>query len=67
MNAMERVGQEVRSCHPYAYQSGKWARIVNVVPCRGEEMWLLEWPDGKTDIWNPIDGAAEYEFREAAA
>lgn len=27
-------------------------------------MWLIEWPDGVTDIWNPVDPAAEYEWAE---
>jgi hypothetical protein len=58
------VGKLIRSCHPYAYQTGKWGKVVAVVPCRGKDMWLIKWPRGISDVWNPEDPAAEYEFRE---
>lgn len=61
--AEQRVGQQIRSEHPYAYRSGQWARIVAVVPARGRKAWLLEWPDGATDTWAVLDPAAEYEFK----
>ena len=65
MALTEAVGRKIRSCHPNAYQSGKWGTVVAVVPARGTDMWLIEWPDGKTDVWNPVDPAAAYEWSEA--
>jgi hypothetical protein len=57
------VGNLIRSRHPYAYQTGKWGLVVAVVPCRGKDMWLIKWPGGITDVWNPVDPSAAYEWR----
>lgn len=52
----------VRGMHPYMYKSGQWGRIIAIVPARGRDCWLIEWPNGDTDVWNPDDPAAGYEF-----
>lgn len=54
---------EVRSCHPYAYHSGEWARIVAEDYALGRPAWLLLWPNGDTDVWPQSDPTAAYEFR----
>jgi hypothetical protein len=56
---------EVRSCHPYAYHSGEWARIVTTDEAFGRPAWLLAWPNGDTDVWPQDDPPAQYEFRSA--
>ncbi|WNT44941.1 hypothetical protein SEA_ABBYDAISY_46 [Arthrobacter phage AbbyDaisy] len=59
------VGKRIRSCHHNQFRSGEWGTVVAVVPCRGQDMWLIEWPDKVTDIWHPEDPSADYEFAEA--
>ena len=66
----DRVGQEIRSCHPIAFRSGQWALIVGVTElCLHENTvrgcYQLRWPDGATDDWAIDDPVAEYEFRPA--
>lgn len=59
--SINRIGQEIRSHHPYAYRAGKWALITSVdlkCGCYG-----LEWPDCVEDDWAINDPAANYEFR----
>lgn len=63
-----RIGQQIRSCHRYAYKSGQWATIVGITEiCVHENerrgCYQLEWPDGATDDWAIEDPAASYEFR----
>lgn len=64
-----RVGQEIRSWHPYAYRSGQWALIIGITEVcihenQGRGCYQLQWPDGATDDWAIEDPAAEYEYRE---
>lgn len=63
----EKVGQWIRSCHPYQYKSGKWGKVVAVVPARDMDMWLVHWSDGDSDVWNPEDPDAGYEFDKRTA
>lgn len=61
-----RVGQEIRSCHRWAYRTGQWATITAVVPYGndGSDLWRVVWPDRDTDVWVPDDEMANYEFRD---
>jgi hypothetical protein len=53
---------QIRATHPYGFRSGEWARVVNVVPARGRDCYLVEFPDGVTDLWPVIDAWDPYEF-----
>jgi len=69
LTAKERIGQQIRSFHPWAYKSGEWATVVGVTEnCAHENQqrgcFQLEWPDGSTDDWAIEDPVAEYEFRD---
>lgn len=57
-----RVGQEIRSRHPFAYRSGEWALIIGADHKCG--CYQLRWPDGETDDWAIEDPVAAYEYRE---
>lgn len=68
ITAKDRIGQQIRSCHPWAYKRGEWATIVGANEVRVHEnlkrdCYQLEWPDGSTDDWAIEDPVAEYEFR----
>lgn len=63
--AEQRVGQQIRSNHPYAYRSGVWATVEMVVPARGRDCWLVRFPDDATDLWPCDDPPAAYEFAGA--
>jgi hypothetical protein len=58
----------IRSNHPYAFRSGRWARIVtqsvipDVHPDRG--LFQIQFEDGYTDWWPVNDPVAEYEYRD---
>lgn len=70
MKPEERVGQQIRSMHPWAYRSGEWATITGVTEKYVHDnerrgCYQLRWPDGATDDWAIIDPAANYEFKEA--
>jgi hypothetical protein len=54
----------VRATHPHAYKSGEWAQIVGERERNRRRVWLLVWPDGKTDEWVIDDPQAAYEFAE---
>lgn len=60
----ERVGQWIKSDHPYAYRTGKWGRIVALNELSGRPGWLIEWPDEVTDVWVQDDPDAEYQFTD---
>lgn len=62
-----RVGQMIRSKHPYAYRSGMWAHIEMVVPARGRDCWLVRFMDEATDLWPCDADAAQYEFAPGTA
>lgn len=67
--AKDRIGQQIRSFHPWAYKSGEWATIVGVTEiCVHENQqrgcYQLAWPDGATDDWAIEDPVAGYEFRD---
>ncbi len=49
----------IRATHPYAYRSGKWARLVGTMddPETGRRCYSVMFPDGATDWW-PVDDAA---------
>lgn len=68
ITAKSRIGQQIRSCHPWAYKRGEWATIVGANEVRVHEnlkrdCYQLEWPDGSTDDWAIEDPVAAYEFR----
>lgn len=54
---------QIRATHPYSFRSGQWARLVSVTSGPGRECYLVEFPDGVTDLWVVADPAAGYEFR----
>lgn len=67
--SVSRVGQEIRSSHPWAYRTGEWGLIVSANEiCVHENLvrgcYQIRWPDGKTDDWAIADPVANYEFRE---
>jgi hypothetical protein len=54
----------IRTTHPYGFRSGEWARLVMVVPARGRDCYLVEFPDLVTDLWVVDDAAGRYEFED---
>lgn len=54
---------EIRSCHPYAFHSGEWGRLLTTVESQGRDCYLIQWPDGAEDWWPVEDAMAGYEFR----
>lgn len=61
-----RIGQQIRSAHPWAYHSGEWANVTGIVTLKvlGEERecYELKWSNGDTDEWPVNDPSAKYEF-----
>lgn len=56
--------KQVRSTHPYSFRSGEWATIVREDKREdGKDTWLVQFPDGVTDVWLQFDSPARYEFR----
>jgi hypothetical protein len=52
----------IRATHHYAFRSGQWARLVTTVPGPSGDCYLVEFPDGVTDIWSVEDTGWGYEF-----
>jgi hypothetical protein len=63
-DAERRIGMHIKSDHPYAYNSGKWATIVSVEQRPDRIVWGLVWPDGKADTWVVDDELGDYKFRD---
>jgi hypothetical protein len=63
-DAQKRIGQRIKSDHPYAYRSGQWATIVGATQTDDLILWSLLWPDGERDDWAVDDSAAYYEFSD---
>lgn len=55
----------IRATHHYGFRNGQWAKLVNVVPARERDCWLVEFPDGVTDLWVVADASDYYEFSYA--
>lgn len=62
--AEQRIGWHIKSDHPYAYKTGQWATIVDAREGTDRNLWMLIWPDGKTDSWVVDDPTADYKFRD---
>lgn len=62
--AEQRIGWHIKSDHPYAYRTGRWATIVDAREGTDRILWMLVWPDGATDSWVVDDPTAEYQFRD---
>lgn len=56
--------KRIRATHPYAYRSGEWAENAMIVTARGQDCYLVSFPDGRTDLWPVEDPVAGYEFSE---
>lgn len=52
----------IRSHHPYQFRPGEWAEILCTVEQDGRMCWLVEFTDGKRDLWVIEDSVADYEF-----
>lgn len=53
----------IRSMHPYAFRSGKWAEVLTVAPSPDDrDCFIVRFPDGVTDYWVVNDPLGEYEF-----
>lgn len=54
----------IRGRHPYAYRSGEWAHLFSIQhDAEGRDMWVVEFPDGATDVWPSWDAEADYDVR----
>ncbi len=65
-----RVGGQIRSPNPFAFQRGEWGNVVglSMVPVEGapntmRECYAVQWDDGAADLWPVLDPEAAYEFR----
>jgi hypothetical protein len=58
----------IRSTHPHAYRSGKWARLVGTMddPETGRRCYSVMFPDGAADWWPVDDKAHGYEIASPA-
>lgn len=67
MKPEDRIGQLIRSRHPYAFRWGQWGQIMAVIEARGRPCYAIEW-DITTDtlpahdFWPVDDPTANYEF-----
>lgn len=62
--AQSRIGQRIKSDHPYAFRSGQWATIVDAAEKDGRVLWSLLWADGARDVWAANDPTATYRFTD---
>ena len=54
----------IRGTHPYSYRSGQWAHLFSIQwDEEGKDLWVVEFPDGDTDVWPSWDTAAGYDVR----
>lgn len=54
----------IRGNHPYHFRSGQWAHLFSVQhDSEGRDLWCVEFPDGKTDVWPSWDTQADYDVR----
>lgn len=65
--AGQRIGQHIKSDHPYTFRSGEWATIVDAQELPDRVLWWVRFPDGATDEWVVDDPSADYKFRDAFA
>lgn len=56
----------IRATHHYAFRSRKWAKLITTVPGPHGDCYLVEFPDGVTDIWSVADTGWGYEFSAEA-
>ena len=61
----------IRSTHPYAFRSGKWARLVGTTSLPGfpegeRRCYSVMFPDGAADWWPVDDKAHGYEIASPA-
>jgi hypothetical protein len=52
----------VRHTHPNGFRSGEWAELKDFVLGEGRSCYLVEFPDGVTDLWAVNDPDEPYEF-----
>ena len=65
MNGEERIGQMIKSDHPYAYRSGQWGEVIGVSQINSRPCWVVQWePDYDLDHWPQDDKHAAYQFKE---
>lgn len=57
-----RAPERIRQLHPAGYRSGEWATLVNVIPLRGRDCYLVRFDDGASDWWVCDDPDGLYEF-----
>jgi hypothetical protein len=50
IRAQSYVGRQLRILDDDAWNYGRWGQIVMVVPSRGHACWLVDYPDGCTDV-----------------
>lgn len=64
--AYSRVGQFIRSTHPYGFRVGTWGRVLGVVEDgpNGHPCYLVGFDDEVTDRWVIDDPSDHYEFSE---
>lgn len=54
----------IRQTHPYGYRSGEWAHLFSIQHNEdGQDVWIVEFPDGAMDAWPSWDGDAGYDVR----
>lgn len=54
----------IRGNHPYHFRSGKWAHLFSIQHDeQGRDLWVVEFPDGVTDVWPSWDTVADYDVR----
>jgi hypothetical protein len=59
------VPKFIRHTHHYGFRAGQWARLVMIVPARNRDCYLVEFPDGVTDLWAVLDVSEPYEFADS--
>jgi hypothetical protein len=58
----------IRGRHPACFRQGQWAKVVEVAWCQpptdgvARPVYVVEFIDGRRDLWPVYDSAADYEF-----
>jgi hypothetical protein len=54
----------IRITNPETYRAYEWGHLFSIQwDDEGRDLWVVEFPDGSTDVWPSWDSEAGYDVR----